>query len=190
MIIRKARLSDTEAIHKLVNFYAKKGLMLARSRSSIYEYIRNYSVMEIDGEVIGIGALTILWVDLAEIRTLAVKESFCHRGIGKKLVDHFLNEAKELGIKKVFTLTYQTVFFQKCGFDIISKELMPHKIWKDCLNCPKFPNCDEMLMALDIEQDDSAGTGYDHLLENDPGQSDINPERHGLDFEPVEIEED
>jgi amino-acid N-acetyltransferase len=150
MIIRKAKLSDSEAIHKLVNYYAKKGLMLARSRSSIYEYIRNYSVMEIDGEVVGIGALTILWVDLAEIRTLAVKESLAGQGIGKKLVEHFINEAKELGIKKVFTLTYQTAFFEKCGFNTVSKEHMPHKIWKDCLNCPKFPNCDEVLMVTEL----------------------------------------
>lgn len=150
MIIRKAKLSDTEAIHKLVNFYAKKGLMLARSRSSLYENIRNYSVMELNGEVVGVGALSILWVDLAEVRTLAVKESFAGQGIGKMLVEHFLNEAKELGIKKVFTLTYQTDFFAKCGFATISKDHMPHKIWKDCLNCPKFPNCDEVLMVTEV----------------------------------------
>ena len=151
MIIRKAKLSDSEAIHKLVNYYAKKGLMLARSRSSIYEYIRNYSVMEEDDEVVGVGALSILWSDLAEVRTLAVKESCSGQGIGKKLVEHFLNEAGDLGIKKVFTLTYQIAFFEKCGFEVISKEHMPHKIWKDCLNCPKFPNCDEVLMAIDVE---------------------------------------
>jgi N-acetylglutamate synthase and related acetyltransferases len=150
MIIRKARLSDTEAIHKLVNFYAKKGLMLARSRSALYENIRNYSVMEIDGEVVGVGALSILWLDLAEVRTLAVKESYSGQGIGKKLVEHFLEEAKELGIKQVFTLTYQTKFFEKCGFNTISKDKMPHKIWKDCLNCPKFPNCDEVLMVTEM----------------------------------------
>lgn len=151
MIIRKAKLSDSEAIHKLVNYYAKKGLMLARSRSSIYENIRNYSVMETDGEVVGIGALSILWVDLAEIRTLAVKESLSGQGIGKKLVEHFIQEAKDLGLNKVFTLTYKTEFFQKCGFNVISKDHMPHKIWKDCLNCPKFPNCDEVLMSIEIE---------------------------------------
>lgn len=153
MIIRKAKLTDTEAIHKLVNFYAKKGLMLARSRSSIYENIRNYSVMESDGEVVGTGALTILWADLAEVRTLAVKEKYSRMGIGKKLVEYFLYEAKELGIEKVFTLTYQTQFFEKCGFQEISKDLMPHKIWKDCLNCPKFPNCDEVLMYTEIDQE-------------------------------------
>ena len=151
MIIRKAKLSDSEAIHKLVNYYAKKGLMLARSRSSIYENIRNYSVMETDGEVVGVGALSILWVDLAEVRTLAVKESLSGQGIGKKLVEHFIQEAKDLGLNKVFTLTYKTEFFQKCGFNVISKDDMPHKIWKDCLNCPKFPNCDEVLMSIEIE---------------------------------------
>lgn len=161
MIIRKARLSDSEAIHELVNFYAKKGLMLSRSRSAIYEYIRNYSVMEAQGDVVGIGALSILWSDLAEIRTLAVREDLSDRGIGKKLVEHFINEAKELGISKVFTLTYQVKFFEKCGFNIISKEYMPHKIWKDCLNCPKFPNCDEVLMAVQIGQDQADGSVFD-----------------------------
>lgn len=151
MIIRKARLSDSEAIHKLVNHYAKKGLMLARSRSAIYENIRNYSVMEEKGEVIGFGALSILWLDLAEIRTLAVKESYSGQGVGKKLVEHFMKEARELGISRVFTLTYQTAFFEKCGFAEIGKEHMPHKVWKDCLNCPKFPNCDEVLMVSDID---------------------------------------
>ena len=151
MLIRKAKLSDSEAMHKLVNYYAKKGLMLPRSRSALYEYIRNYSVMEDNGEVIGVGALSILWSDLAEVRTLAVKENYAGQGIGKQLVEHFLAEAKELGIKKVFTLTYQTEFFEKCGFKTISKDDMPHKIWKDCLNCPKFPNCDEVLMVIDIE---------------------------------------
>lgn len=151
MEIRKARLADAEAIHKLAFHYAKKGLILARSRSSIYEYIRNYSVMENDGEVVGIGALSILWDDLAEIRTLGVWENSAGQGIGKKLVDYFMNEAKELGIKKVFTLTYQTEFFEKCGFQVISKEHMPNKVWKDCLNCPKFPNCDEVLMVNEIK---------------------------------------
>jgi amino-acid N-acetyltransferase len=106
--------------------------------------------MEINGQVVGIGALSIFWSDLAEIRTLAVKKSFLRQGIGKKLVEHFIEEAKELGIKKIFTLTYQEDFFGKCGFLTTNKEEMPHKIWKDCLDCPKFPNCDEVLMIKKI----------------------------------------
>lgn len=153
MTIRKAKLSDSEAIYNLANFYAKKGLMLARSRSSIYENIRNYSVMEVDGQVIGVGALSILWSDLAEIRTLAVDESFSGQGVGRKMVEHFVNEAKEMGIDKVFTLTYQKVFFDKCGFKEVEKSYIPHKIWKDCFNCPKFPNCDEILMVVEFDKE-------------------------------------
>lgn len=151
MIIRKAKLSDVESIHELVNYYAKQGLMLPRSRSALYEFIRNYSVAEIDDEIVGVGALQILWINLAEIRTLAVKEGLFGKNIGRQLVEYLLNEADSLGIQRVFTLTYQTGFFEKCGFQEIEKEKMPQKIWKDCLNCPKFPNCDEVCMVIEIK---------------------------------------
>lgn len=152
MIIRKAKLTDAEKIHELVNFYAEKDLMLSRSRSSIYEYIRDFAVAEIDGEVVATGALHILWMDLGEVRALAVKEGLLGKGIGKQLVKFFLEEAKELGIPKVFTLTYQPDFFKKCAFSIIDKEKMPHKVWKECINCPKFPNCDEICLEIDINK--------------------------------------
>ncbi len=152
MIIRKAKLSDVEKIHQLVNYYAEKGLMLSRSRSVLYEYIRDFAVAELDGEIVGTGALHILWIDLAEIRALAVKEELFGKGIGKDLVDFFLNEAKELDIPKVFTLTYQPGFFDKCGFNTVVKEDMPHKVWKECINCPKFPNCDEICMERIIKR--------------------------------------
>lgn len=153
MKIRKAKLSDVEAIHELVNYYAKQGLMLPRSRSSLYEFIRDYSVAEIDDEIVGVGALNILWVNLAEIRTLAIKEELLGKKIGKQLVDYLLTEAIELGIHRVFTLTYQIDFFEKCGFKEIDKDKMPQKIWKDCLNCPKFPNCDEVCMVLQLKSE-------------------------------------
>lgn len=151
MNIRKAKPADVESIHEIVNVYANKGLMLARSRSALYEYIRDFTVAEIDNEIVGFGALQILWNDLAEVRTLAVKESHFKMGIGKKLVDHFLEEAKELGIPKVFTLTYQPEFFKKSGFVETSKEELPHKVWKSCINCPKFPNCDEICLFKTID---------------------------------------
>jgi len=154
LFIRKARLSDVEKIHELVNYYAEKRVMLARSRSVLYEYIRDFAVVEKDDEIIAIGALHILWVDLAEVRALAVKEELKGQGIGKKLVEFFLEEAKELGIPKVFTLTYQKEFFAKCGFTVIDKDNMPHKVWKECINCPKFPNCDEVCMEIDIKTDE------------------------------------
>ncbi|MCG8483736.1 MAG: N-acetyltransferase [Clostridia bacterium] len=152
MNVRKAKLSDVEKIHELVNYYAEKDLMLSRSRSVIYEYIRDFAIVEIDREIVATGSLHILWIDLAEIRALAVKESLLGKGIGKRLVEFFLNEARELGIPKVFTLTYQPDFFKKSGFSIIDKEKMPHKVWKECINCPKFPNCDEICLEIDINK--------------------------------------
>lgn len=146
MDIRKASLKDAEEIHALVNNYADKGLMLSRPRSMIYEYIRDFAVVEHEGEIVGAGALHILWGDLGEVRALAVKESLAKQGIGRMIVEYCLQEAKELGIPKVFTLTYQPGFFSKLGFQVVSKENMPQKVWRECINCPKFPNCDEICM--------------------------------------------
>lgn len=154
MIIRKAKLSDVENMHELVNKYAEKGVMLSRPRSMLYEYLRDFIVVEIDDEIVGIGALHIMWFDVAEIRALAVKEGYTHQGIGKKMVEYFLQEAKELRIPSVFTLTYQPGFFAKSGFVVVDKEKMPQKFWKECINCPKFPNCDEVCMEYQIAYDD------------------------------------
>lgn len=150
MIIRKAILPDVEKIYELVNYYADKGLMLPRSRSILYENIRDFVVIEKDGEIIGIGALHVLWNDLAELRTLAVKSNMVKQGIGKQIVEFILKEAKGLKIQKVFTLTYQSGFFEKLNFTIIDKETMPKKVWTDCINCPKFPNCNEICMEINI----------------------------------------
>lgn len=150
MIIRKAILPDVEEMFELVNYYADKGLMLPRSRSTLYENIRDFVVIEIDGEIIGIGALHVLWKDLAELRTLAVKDNMVKQGVGRQIVEFILKEAKELKIQKVFTLTYQPGFFEKLNFTIIEKETMPHKVWTDCINCPKFPNCNEICLEIDI----------------------------------------
>ncbi|MDD4048757.1 MAG: N-acetyltransferase [Clostridia bacterium] len=146
MIIRKAKLSDTEEILEVVNKYAKDGLMLPRSRSMVYECIREFTVIERDGQIIGVGSLHIMWVDLAEIRSLAVKEDYLLQGAGKKLVQYLMQEARKLGIGKLFTLTYKTEFFEKLNFSKVPKEKMPQKVWKECINCPKFPDCDEVCM--------------------------------------------
>lgn len=148
MIIRKARLHDVEAMHQLVNKYAESGLMLSRPRNMFYEYLRDFVVAESDNEILGTGALHILWSDLAEVRALAVKEGITGQGIGQKMVEYCLREAKDLGIPKVFTLTYQPGFFEKLGFAVVSKDNMPQKVWRECINCPKFPNCDEICMEI------------------------------------------
>ena len=151
--VRKARITDAERIQFLINEYAKLGLMLPRSIQSIYENIRDFWVYEERGEVLGVCALTIFWGDLAEIRSLAVDSKHTGRGIGTALVKRALEEAKEFGIPRVFTLTYQVKFFEKLGFKVIDKEKLPHKIWRDCINCVKFPNCDETAMEINLQEE-------------------------------------
>jgi len=150
--VRKAKISDAERIQYLVNEYAKKGLMLPRSINSIYENIRDFWVYDEGGEVLGVCALTIFWNDLAEIRSLAVDPEYTGKGIGTALVKKALEEAKEFGIYRVFTLTYQVKFFEKLGFRVIDKNTLPHKIWRDCINCVKFPNCDETAMEIWLKE--------------------------------------
>jgi len=147
MNYRKAKLEDAESIYVLVNEYANKGLMLNRARSQIYENIRDFVVAENKGEIVGAGALHVMWEDLAEVRTLAVHADYKRQGVGKKIVMLLLQEGKELGVKKAFTLTYQPEFFMSCGFNEVDKNEMPQKVWTDCINCPKFPNCDEICMS-------------------------------------------
>ena len=152
MLYRKAKISDVEAIHALISHYAESDLMLARPRTMLYENIREFTVAEDADKVIAIGSLHILWEDLAEIRALAVAPDYAGTGVGKKLVQAFLQEARDLGIPKVFALTYQPLFFDKCGFNMIEKEHLPHKVWKECINCPKFPNCEENAMIILLEE--------------------------------------
>mgnify|MGYP003605140670 CR=1 FL=1 len=151
MKYRVANFHDVESIHKIVNDYAEKGLMLARSRNSIYETLRDFVVAEKNGEVVGVGALHMVWDELAEIRALAVAPEQARKGVGMAIVEWLIEDAKKMGVKTVFTLTYQSEFFAKAGFRVVPKESLSQKVWKDCINCSKFPNCDEiaMIRALD-----------------------------------------
>ena len=149
-IIRKAKISDIGTIFELVNDFAKKGLMLPKSQIDLYESIRDFFVIEIDNKVVACGALKVFLDDLAEIRSLATNKDFQKMGLGKMITQKLLDDAKELGIKKVFTLSYQVDFFKKQGFTLIKKEELPQKIWRDCYKCPKFPNCDENALIIEI----------------------------------------
>lgn len=141
--IRKARIADIKTIHRFVNEFAKRGEMIPRSLNDLYENMRDIFVCEYGREIKGVCALHILWEDLAEIRSLSVRPDSQGTGIGKKLVNACLSEAKKLGIKKIFALTYHPDFFRKVGFEDIDKSELPQKIWGECLRCPKFPECDE-----------------------------------------------
>ena len=149
-MIRNARMEDVKAIYNLLHHFSNKGLLLARSFSSLYDQLRDFHVfVEPQGSVdriIGVGAMHICWEDLAEIRSLAVDENFQRKGIGSQLVAACLADAEAFGIHRVFTLTYQPGFFTSLGFKSIDKKELPHKVWSDCINCPKFPDCNEEAM--------------------------------------------
>lgn len=150
IIYRYAKLTEVEQIIDLINQNAEKGLMLPRTRNALYEGIREI-IVALDGEkLVGTGALHIIWDDLAEIRALAIDEQYQGKGIGRRIVELLLREANELGCPQVFALTYQVDFFGHMGFQLIDKNKMPHKVWKECINCVKFPNCDESAMILDL----------------------------------------
>lgn len=147
MKYRKATFDDVEAIYALVSDYATDGVMLARSRNTLYETLRDMVIAENDeGEIVGVGGLHLIWDRLAEIRTMAVSPKMIRQGIGAEIVTRLMNEGKALGVEKFFTLTYKPGFFQTLGFRTITKEELPHKVWKECIDCPKFPNCDEIAM--------------------------------------------
>lgn len=150
-MIRKARMSDVKGIHQLIADYAKKGDMLPRSLADIYENLRDYFVfLDDDGELVGSAAIHIMWEDLAEVRSLAVREGRMRRGVGTQLVESCISEAIVLGIARVFALTYKPEFFEKLGFHIVDKAELPQKIWADCLKCSKFPDCDEVALVADF----------------------------------------
>ncbi len=148
--IRKAYISDVPDIQKLIGYFAKKDLMLARSLIDLYENIRDYFVAVQNGKIAGCCALHVCWENLAEIKALAVNEKSHAKGIGNRLAREAIKEAKKLKIKKVFCLTYVPEFFRKLGFRNIDRKLLPHKIWTECLQCAKFPDCDETAMMLKI----------------------------------------
>jgi amino-acid N-acetyltransferase len=145
-MVRKAVIQDIKQIQSLINYFAKKDIMLPRSLNELYEDIRDFWVFEDKNKIIGCCALHVCWQDLAEIKSLAVNEAKQKMGIGKKLVEACIAEAREMGASKIFVLTYCPSFFKKFGFKKTSTASLPHKVWAECINCPKFPDCQETAM--------------------------------------------
>ncbi len=145
-MIRKAKVEDIKHIQELIACFAKQDVMLPRSLNELYENIRDFWVYEEKTKIYGCAALHISWDDLAEIKSLAVAKKVQGKGIGKDLVTTCLAEAVSLGAKKIFVLTYKPEFFKKMGFKRIKHANLPHKIWAECINCCKFPNCQEIAL--------------------------------------------
>ncbi len=150
MKIRKAGIDDIKDVQKLINEFARKEEMIPRSINELYENIRDFFICEDRGKICGACALHVLWEDLAEVRSLAVRKEYQRMGIGRKLVKRCLADAKGIGIERVFVLTYQPDFFKKLGFSDIDKSALPQKIWGDCIRCPKFPECDEHALIIGL----------------------------------------
>jgi amino-acid N-acetyltransferase len=149
--IRRAGVSDVAHIQRLVSHYAARGEMLPRSLNEIYEGLRDYLVAEHEGQVIGCAACHVVWEDLAEIKSVAVGEEWLGQGIGKRLVEACLEDARGLGVGRVFVLTFRPEWFRRRGFSDLDKAQLPHKIWTDCINCPKFPDCGEVALIRILE---------------------------------------
>jgi len=150
MIFRKAAIRDIKPIQKIINELAKNNELLPRTLNQLFESLRDFWVCEADGEVRGCAALDIIWEDLSEIRSVAVSPDYQGLGIGKHLIRLCLKEARQLGLSRVFLLTYKPEFFQQFGFKIVDKNLLPHKVWTDCINCIKFPDCGELAMIMNL----------------------------------------
>lgn len=150
MIVRKAVIKDIENVYKLINFYANQELLLPRTILSLYENIQCIYVAEKDGKVVGAGSLHVLGKDLAEVRSLVISPEEKGKGIGTKIIEKIREDAGKLGVENLFSMTYQVGFFEKLGFTIVNKENYPAKIWKDCMNCPKFTNCDETMLIQKV----------------------------------------
>ncbi len=159
-MIRPATIHDVPRVQEIINSHAELGKMLFKSYAQLYEDLRDFAVFELDDadgdapppgrRVVGCAALTIIWADLAEVRSLAVDESYRGRGIGRALVEWCVDEARRLQIRKLMSLTYEQRFFEKLGFEVVPKDTLPLKVWSDCVRCPKRDGCDEIAMVLTL----------------------------------------
>ena len=151
-MLRKAKLNDARKIYNLIHFWAQRGACLERSLNYIYEHTRDFTVYEENRKIVGVCALHLVgWNDLAEIKSLVVDKKYQNKGIGRSLVSVCIKEAKGLGAKSVFALTFIGPFFKKMGFRKISKDNLPHKIWSECVHCVYFPNCQEEAFVLNLK---------------------------------------
>ena len=150
MKIRPATIADAPAICGLVNYYAERGRMLHRSLESVYLSIRDFLVADDDGQVVGCVAVTVFWADLAEVKSLAVSTRCRGRGIGTMLVRSALRSARKIGVQKLFALTYEKDFFLRHRFEVIDRDDLPEKVWRECIYCPRSEACDEIAMMTQL----------------------------------------
>jgi amino-acid N-acetyltransferase len=149
-IIRQAAIGDVPTVHHLLEIYAAKGNLLPRTFSELYRHLRDFFVIEIDGQVVACGALEIFTEDLGEVRSLVVDEAHERRGLGRLLVQRIIEEARTIGLRRLMALTYVPPFFHKLGFRTVAMDTLPEKVWGVCVKCYKYNNCDETAVVLEL----------------------------------------
>lgn len=141
--VRRATHQDVSAIGALMERYAALGNVLPRTVADIRRNLENFYVIEQQAQVVGCGALEVFTPELAEIRSLMIAEDHAGRGLGARLVEHLISEARTRGFRRLMALTYVPHFFHKWDFETVSKDALPEKVWGICVTCYKFNNCDE-----------------------------------------------
>jgi amino-acid N-acetyltransferase len=150
-MIRKAKITEVPEIRRVLAEASRVGEVLPRTLANLYSQVRDYSVLrEDEGPIIGVVALHVSWDDLGEIRSLVVAPEHKGQGLGRRLVESCLEEARQLGLRQVFVLTASPNFFARFGFRLFPREALPPIVWADCVECVKFPDCDEIPMMLDL----------------------------------------
>jgi amino-acid N-acetyltransferase len=150
IVARRAEIHDAQAIHDLINLYAQRGEMLPRTMGEVFENLRDFYVVRPEEQLLGCVALHIVWSDLAEVKSLAVPEDVQTKGLGSLLVEAAVQEARDIGLERVFALTYRPTFFERLGFVQADVMTLPRKVWNECYRCPKFPSCNEIALVRDL----------------------------------------
>jgi amino-acid N-acetyltransferase len=148
--LRDAHVADVPGMASVLNDYAERGLMLHRSRSELYDRIRDFRVAEHEGRIVGVAGLRVMWANLAEVYALAVAPSARGMGLGRKLVESMVELCREIGVRRAFALTYEREFFERCGFEVVDRRTLPLKVWGECVRCPKHEACDEIAMVREL----------------------------------------
>lgn len=159
-------IGDVQGIKDLIDVFSADGITIPRSYNYLYSNLRDFRVCKIKDEVVGCCSLHLVWEDLAEIKSLAIKKEFQNNGIGSKLVKTCIKEGKSLGVARVYALTKAPAFFLKLGFKQATREELPTKVWGECINCMRYYKCDETAVILDLKPSDFASQHLPVKLEN------------------------
>lgn len=150
VVVRRARIDDVPRIADVMARYVEQDVLLPRPVSELFQCVREFHVAEVNGDVVACAALRLLWHDLGEVRSLAVRPDAHGKGLGQALVEAVVADARALGLPRLIALTRETEFFKRCGFTEQPREAMPRKVWTDCVRCARRHACDEVAVSLDL----------------------------------------